>query len=1054
MEISNCQSDNGSQPRKGISSISETDKDYYFKGQTFSFTIERPNPRDPNGPKETIESKLTLTKACGKGGMGIVYKARTEGGSDCAVKLLDIEKNAEFIRQFEVEYDSTRKVMDKGRDIGIVEIRASGRTELTDSKGRGREVMYIIFPFINHEPLTGKKLPTSEAVRIISNVTTTVKNLHQLTGIVHRDIKPGNIFVEKETGCVFLSDFGLSKDLSETEGKRIEDSIAGQVKGTPIFMSPEQARGEKVDARSDIYSIGATLYYFLTRQLPVSGRNAAEIVGKIGHHTHNPLNVRAVNSEIPAELAEIVERCTEPKRENRYHSPEECAEELEHELKMYVETRAYDEEQCDRILKQETKPLGFFKRRFGSLSKEELEKRIRAHEKAAWLTKGRDRSAHQRKVLEYYEQLDSLELKTDIPRDIILAKLTIERQYSKGSLADEDIKPIKLEGWGRGKKQAEELINKMHIFVRKFWFDNSLTEANETLSKVEAEFPNIKPRWRPEVKKHIEHWRDVIKDSETIQNASIEFGLCEAAINSQDATKAKVHFDKAEKLLLSVPEEKKNPHFGPINEEDKRIFGLWQQEEFYKEAGNLKEEMIGRRKRRQFDEGHSIYRKLRNPEDGIITKRIHESDRRTELREDVDNEYKLLVQDEKLEEAEKLEKSVDKAIVALRYDDAQDYLAEINLIIEKHLQEDDYAGFRKNIEKKRKDVNLKMVEWGKFDSIKHDYETKVAPFYENEIEPSLSKEGEFPISALIKFNADMDTLLGRLDAINAMAIGGAYQELRRGMISFQKEATQNAHHHAEERFRAVREYIGKIKGENKPDENNENYEAAEQELDKARDIVFSVLRGEEDLRKCCTSLDKELRSQHDFAERVGRIRDALARGDVGEAEREYTNIKERKNELVIYHRVIDLESRRRGLPDEQAIVGYRQRLEAYKSSKGEEDMAGMLNDIEKSVYLGKKENPAAELRSLLEEQGRMNSDIAGLEDQQTKRSSQTRADELKEKKKSLKELQKTIDGKLDNLIPSLEADLPEARKELYKKLGQSYQDIKLMQKRDEYMGLV
>jgi len=161
-------------------------------------------------------------------------------------------------------------------------------------------------------------LPPLQAVRLCAETLAALARVHQ-GGIVHRDIKPGNILVDQE-GRARLTDFGLSRLLEETT------TLAGtdRVVGSPHFMAPEQWRGEAVSARTDLYATGLVLYFALTARLPYEGES---LVSLMYRHLHDPLLRAGEPYPLPDYLCQVIRRATEKHPAARFESAEEfrCA---------------------------------------------------------------------------------------------------------------------------------------------------------------------------------------------------------------------------------------------------------------------------------------------------------------------------------------------------------------------------------------------------------------------------------------------------------------------------------------------------------------------------------------------------------------------------------------------------------------------------------------------------------------------------------------------------------------------------------------------------------
>lgn len=253
-----------------------------------------------------------------EGGMGIVYKAKhVLTGQYAAIKILpdSMARSKDLLVRFrrEAEINSKMNHPNIVRTVGMGEAR--GKKYIAMEYVEGQDLGRIL----SKEGL----LKEHEALNIIHAVATALAHAHEL-GLVHRDVKPSNILLAKD-GTVKLTDFGLVKD---TDPNVTAQTQTGQVLGTPNYISPEQARGDAVvDHRSDIYSLGATLYHMVTGQPPFISKSP---VGLLTMHLHdNPTPPYLVNPQVSNPCARIIDKMLQKKPEDRYQSPSNLVEDIE-----------------------------------------------------------------------------------------------------------------------------------------------------------------------------------------------------------------------------------------------------------------------------------------------------------------------------------------------------------------------------------------------------------------------------------------------------------------------------------------------------------------------------------------------------------------------------------------------------------------------------------------------------------------------------------------------------------------------------------------------------
>ena len=254
----------------------------------------------------------------GRGAMGVVYKARDpQIDRTVAVKTValwgqDPDEETEFRLRFMNEAQAAGRL----HHAGIVAIFDVG-------KNPDNQTPYIVLEYVPGESLNRilareKKLPLARALQLAEEIAEALEYAH-VQGVVHRDIKPGNILVT-EDGHAKIADFGIAKlNLAHF-------TIPGRVLGTPAYMAPEQLSGEGVDGRSDLFSLGVILYAMVTGHSPFQGNSATTVCFKVANR--EPVAASAFDLNLPGELDEVISRAMAKDPEQRYQSGAEFAQDV------------------------------------------------------------------------------------------------------------------------------------------------------------------------------------------------------------------------------------------------------------------------------------------------------------------------------------------------------------------------------------------------------------------------------------------------------------------------------------------------------------------------------------------------------------------------------------------------------------------------------------------------------------------------------------------------------------------------------------------------------
>jgi serine/threonine-protein kinase len=262
--------------------------------------------------------RYQLEKELGKGAMGVVYQGRDPKiNRIVAIKTMALAQAFDEDELADVKQRFFREAETAGR------LNHPNIVTMYDA-GEEHDLAYIAMEFLKGRDLVAKAKPTAllplpQVLSIIARVADALEYAHNQM-VVHRDIKPANIMYEPESDQVKVTDFGIARITDSSRTK------TGMVLGTPSYMSPEQLAGKKIDGRSDLFSLGVTLYQMCCGQLPFIGESLAQLMFKITNEA--PTDILAIKPDLPAGVVTVISRALNKNAAERYQRGAEMAADL------------------------------------------------------------------------------------------------------------------------------------------------------------------------------------------------------------------------------------------------------------------------------------------------------------------------------------------------------------------------------------------------------------------------------------------------------------------------------------------------------------------------------------------------------------------------------------------------------------------------------------------------------------------------------------------------------------------------------------------------------
>lgn len=262
--------------------------------------------------------RYAIEKELGKGAMGVVYMGRDPKiNRVVAIKTMALSQEFEGDELADVKERFFHEAETAGR------LNHPNIVTMFDA-GEEHDLAYIAMEFLKGKDLVAhtkpdQLLPLPRVLSIVARVAEALSYAHE-NNVVHRDIKPANIMYEPESDQVKVTDFGIARITDSSKTK------TGMVLGTPSYMSPEQLAGKKIDGRSDLFSLGVTLYQMSCGRLPFDGESMAQLMFKIANEAHP--DIRGIRPDLPESLVAVIDKALTKNPDQRYQTGAEFARDL------------------------------------------------------------------------------------------------------------------------------------------------------------------------------------------------------------------------------------------------------------------------------------------------------------------------------------------------------------------------------------------------------------------------------------------------------------------------------------------------------------------------------------------------------------------------------------------------------------------------------------------------------------------------------------------------------------------------------------------------------